>query len=124
MRIERLGDLGEAPGVLRAIAAGAVRCGQAPPAALIGDWFGSAAVIAPSLKAVAVDDVFAVPTGESDGAIGGGWFGYLSYPDAGVDGLGPRIPEAAGGWSDCVLRQDRDGQWWYEAFPAQRFRRG
>ena len=115
MRIERLGDLGEAPGVLRAIAAGAVRCGQAPPAALIGDWFGSAAVIAPSLKAVAVDDVFAVPTGESDGAIGGGWFGYLSYPDAGVDGLGPRIPEAAGGWSDCVLRQDRDGQWWYES---------
>ena len=48
-------------------------------------------------------------------AVGGGWFGYLSYPDAGVDGLGPRIPEAAGGWSDCVLRQDRDGQWWYES---------
>jgi hypothetical protein len=45
---------------------------------------------APSLEAVAVDDVFAVPTGESDGPIGGGW-------------------------SDCVLRQDRDGQWWYES---------
>jgi para-aminobenzoate synthetase component 1 len=115
MRIERLGDLGGAPGVLRAIAAGASQCGLAPPAALIGDWFGSAAVIAPSLKAVAVDDVFAVPAGESDGAIGGGWFGYLSYPDAGVDALGPRIPEAAGGWSECVLRQDRDGQWWYES---------
>jgi para-aminobenzoate synthetase component 1 len=115
VRIERLGDLGDAPGVLRAIAAGASRCGLAPPAALIGEWFGSAAVIAPSLKAVAVDDVFAVPAGESDGAIGGGWFGYLSYPDAGVDGLGPRIPEAAGGWSDCVLRQDRDSQWWYES---------
>jgi len=115
VRIERLGDLGEAPGVLRAIAAGAARCGMAPPAALIGDWFGSAAVIAPSLNAVPVDDVFAVPAGESDGAIGGGWFGYLSYPDAGVDGCGPRIPEAAGGWSDCVLRQHRDGQWWYES---------
>ena len=49
------------------------------------------------------------------GAIGGGWFGYLSYPDAGADGLGPRIPEAAGGWADCVLRCDRDGQWWYES---------
>ena len=115
MRIERLGDLGSAPAVLRAIASGAERRGLPPPAALIGEWFGSGAVIAPSLKAVAVDDVFAVPTGASGGAIGGGWFGYLSYPDAGVDGLGHRIPQAAGGWSDCVLRQDRDGQWWYES---------
>jgi para-aminobenzoate synthetase component 1 len=115
VRIERLGDLGGAPAVLRAVAAGAERCGLPPPAALIGEWFGSAAVIAPSLKAIPVDDVFAVPTGASDGAIGGGWFGYLSYPDAGIDGRGPRIPEAAGGWSDCVLRQDSDGQWWYES---------
>ena len=115
MRIERLGDLGGAPAVLRAMAAGAEQRGLPPPAALIGEWFGSAAVIAPSVKAVAVDDVFAVPPGASDGAIGGGWFGYLSYPDAGVDGRRPRIPEAAGGWSDCVLRQDRDGQWWYES---------
>ena len=115
MRIERLGDLGGAPAVLRAIAAGAEQCGLPPPAALIGEWFGSAAVIAPSLKAVEVDDVFAVPAGASDKAVGGGWFGYLSYPDAAVDGRGPRLPEAAGGWSECVLRQDRDGQWWYES---------
>ncbi len=115
MRIERLGELGSAPAVLRAIAAGAARCGLSPPAALIGEWFGSGAVIAPSVKAVAADDVFAVPTGVSDGPVGGGWFGYQSYPDAGVDGLGPRTPEAAGGWSDCVLRQDRDGRWWYES---------
>jgi para-aminobenzoate synthetase component 1 len=115
VRIERLGDLGSAPAVLRAIAYGAERCGLPPPAALIGEWFGSAAVIAPSLTAVAVDDVFAVPIGASGDAIGGGWFGHLSYPDAGVDGLGPRIPQAAGGWSDCVLRQDRDGQWWFES---------
>ena len=115
MRIERLGDLGSAPAVLRAIAAGAQRHELPPPAALIGEWFGSAAVIAPSLTAVAVDDVFAVSTGMSDEAIGGGWFGFLSYPDGSVDGQGPRIPEAAGGWSDCVLRQDRDGHWWYES---------
>jgi para-aminobenzoate synthetase component 1 len=115
VRIERLGELGGAPAVLRAVAAGAERCGLDPPAALIGDWFGSVAVIAPSLTAVAVDDVFAVPTGTSDGPVGGGWFGYLSYPDAGLDGVGPRIPEAAGGWSDCVLREDHDGQWWYES---------
>jgi len=83
VRIERLGDLGSATGVLRAVARGAERCGLAPPAALIGEWFGSAAVIAPSLEAVAVDEVFAVPTGASDGPIGGGRFGYLSYPDAG-----------------------------------------
>lgn len=101
--------------MLRAVAYAGARLGLPPPAALIGEWFDSGAVIAPSLKAVAVEDVFAVPAGESGDAVGGGWFGYLSYPDAGVDGRGPRIPEAAGGWSDHVLRQDRDGQWWYES---------
>ena len=79
--------------------------GLPPPAALIGEWFGSGAVIAPSVAVTPVDvsEVFDVSPGASDGAVGGGWFGYLSYPDAGADGLGPRIPEAAGGWSDCVL---------------------
>ena len=109
--------LGDAPAVLRALAA------HGQPAALIGDWFGSRAVIAPSVTAapVGVDEVFAVPPGACDtGVVGGGWFGYLSYPDAGADGLGPRIPEAAGGWSDCVLRQDADGQWWYESLSGAR----
>ncbi len=117
MRIERLGDLGSAPAVLRAVAHAAAAQGLAPPAALIGEWFDSGAVIAPSLSAHPVDvsEVFDVPTGGPAGAVGGGWFGYLSYPDAGADGLGPRLPEAAGGWSDCVLRQDRDGHWWYES---------
>ncbi|HEX2284043.1 MAG TPA: aminodeoxychorismate synthase component I, partial [Mycobacterium sp.] len=117
MRIERLGDLGGAPAVLRAVADAAARHGLAAPAALIGEWFGSGAVIAPSVAvtAVGVGDVFDVRPGPGTGAVGGGWFGYLSYPDAGADGLGPRIPEAAGGWSDCVLRQDRDGLWWYES---------
>ena len=118
MRIERLGDLGSAPAVLRAVADAAAQRGLAPPAALVGEWFGSGAVIAPSLTAntVGVDEVFDVPPGASDaGAVGGGWFGYLSYPDAGADGRPPRLPEAAGGWSDCVLRQDSDGHWWYES---------
>jgi para-aminobenzoate synthetase component I len=103
--------------VLRAVAYAAAAQGLAPPAALIGEWFGSGAVIAPSVSAAPVDvsEVFDVPPGESAGAVGGGWFGYLSYPDAGADGLGPRVPEAAGGWSDCVLRQHRDGHWWYES---------
>lgn len=118
MRIERLGDLGAAPSVLGALGAEAARLGLPPPAALIGDWFGSRAVIAPSLTAapVAAHHVFGVPVGDrTDGPVGGGWFGYLSYPDRGADGLGPRIPEAAGGWSDSVLRCDRDGVWWYES---------
>ncbi|UXA12563.1 aminodeoxychorismate synthase component I [Mycobacterium sp. SMC-8] len=117
MRIERLGDLGSAPAVLRALAAAAAQRGLPPPAALTGDWFGSRAVIAPSLHAgaVAPQTVFdVVPGDRRDGPVGGGWFGYLSYPDPGADGLGPRIPEAAGGWSDAVLRCDRDGLWWHE----------
>ncbi|MGE2688637.1 aminodeoxychorismate synthase component I [Mycolicibacterium pulveris] len=117
MRIERLGDLGTAPAVLRALGYAAARRGISPPAALIGDWFASRAVIAPSvaITPVVASAVFDVAAGGSGGAVGGGWFGYLSYPDAGADGTGPRIPEAAGGWSDCVLRQDRDGRWWYES---------
>jgi para-aminobenzoate synthetase component 1 len=117
VRIEWLGGLGGAPAVLRAVADAAARRGLAPPAALIGEWFGSGAVIAPSVAVtpVAPAEVFDVSPGASGDAVGGGWFGYLSYPDAGADGRGPRIPEAAGGWSDCVLRQDSDGQWWYES---------
>ncbi len=112
MRIERLGNLGDPPDVLRAVSH------RGSPAALIGHWFNSRAVIAPSMTAspVGAHEVFAVPPGLGDtGVVGGGWFGYLSYPDTGAEGLGPRIPVAAGGWTDFVLRQDRDGIWWYES---------
>jgi para-aminobenzoate synthetase component 1 len=118
MRIERLGALGDPPVVLRDVAAAAARAGLPGPAALIGDWFGSRAVIAPSLTTAPVAAASVFPLGASDTAgpaIGGGWFGYLAYPDPGADGLPPRIPEAAGGWSDCVLRQDDEGRWWYES---------
>ncbi len=116
MRVERLGTLGSPAEVLRKIDAGTRTAALDPPAALVGDWFGSAAVIAPTLQArpVAAESVFAVPAGDRTGGVGGGWIGYLSYPDAGADGAGPRIPEAAGGWTDCVLRLDCDGVWWYE----------
>ncbi|BBZ58800.1 aminodeoxychorismate synthase component I [Mycolicibacterium monacense] len=116
MRIERLGDLGDAPTVLAAVASAGAAQGLPPPAALLGDWFGSTAVIAPSvtIAPVAQIDVFDVPPGAGN-AVGGGWFGYLSYPDPGADGAGPRIPAAAGGWSDRVLRRDREGCWWYES---------
>jgi len=118
VRIERLGDLGDAPSVLSLLAAATTRFGLAAPAALIGEWFGSRAVIAPSLTAseVPTSDVFDVtPGGRGDGPVGGGWFGYLSYPDAGADGPGLRIPQAAGGWSDSVLRCDSNGTWWHES---------
>ncbi|BBX97861.1 aminodeoxychorismate synthase component I [Mycobacterium lacus] len=120
MRIDPLGDLGAAPSVLRAVGDATRRLDLPPPAALTGEWFGARAVIAPSLavQPVAADDAFAVrpasPTPGSD-SVGGGWIGYRSYPDPGGDGRGSRIPEVAGGWTDCVLRHDRDGHWWYES---------
>jgi len=118
VHIERLGALGSAPAVLLTVAAAAAGHGLGSPAALIGDWFGSRAVIAPEVTAVPIDPrhAFAIAPAAAQGdAVGGGWFGYRSYPDAGGDRLGARIPEAAGGWSDCVLRQDRDGIWWYDS---------
>ena len=127
MRIERLGALGDAAAVLLAVADAASRMGQPPPAALIGDWFGARAVIAPTVTAAPADPrgVFVAPPQLFDGrsaslagpggGVGGGWIGYLSYPDAGADRCPARIPEAAGGWADLVLRQDREGTWWYES---------
>jgi para-aminobenzoate synthetase component I len=117
VRIDRLGDLGSAPEVLRAVGDATDRLALPPPAALTGDWFGSLAVIAPSVAIAPVDpaEAFCVQPGAYGIAVGGGWIGYLSYPDAGADGRPARIPEAAGGWTDCVLRCGRDGQWWYES---------
>ncbi|BBZ12399.1 aminodeoxychorismate synthase component I [Mycobacterium branderi] len=117
MRIDRLGDLGDAAQVLRSVGDATVRLGRPPPAALTGEWFGASAVIAPSVSLLPVDpaDAFAVRPGSDTAAVGGGWIGYLSYPDPGADGRAPRIPEAAGGWTDCVLRCDRDRHWWYES---------
>ncbi len=117
MRVERIALSRSAPEVLRCVAAAALRLGLPPPAALTGDWFGSRAVVAPSvaIEPVDVTNVFDVDPGSRSEAIGGGWIGYLSYPDAGRDGADARIPEAAGGWTDDVLRQDADGTWWYES---------
>ncbi|GBE64670.1 aminodeoxychorismate synthase component I [Mycobacterium sp. MFM001] len=117
MRIDRLGDLGDAAQVLRSVGDATVRLGLPPPAALTGEWFGASAVIAPSVSVRPVDPAgaFAVRPGSDTAAVGGGWIGYLSYPDSGADGRPPRIPVAAGGWTDCVLRCDPDRQWWYES---------
>jgi para-aminobenzoate synthetase component 1 len=120
MLTERLGNLGSVADVLRRVGAGAGARGLPPPAALAGQWFGSRAVIAPTVDVRAVDpaEVFDVRPGQTAGAVGGGWVGYLSYPDPGADGAPPRIPQAAGGWTDCVLRLDLDGIWWYESLSS------
>lgn len=120
MRIDRLGDLGAPADLLRGLGAATGRAGLPPPAALTGRWFGAQAVIAPSVavRPAAPETVFAVPPGSGDPdspAIGGGWVGYLSYPDPAADGRPPRLPSAAGGWTDCVLRRDADDAWWYES---------
>lgn len=116
MRTQPLGDLGEPAGVLRALAAATARIGLPAPAALTGEWFGARAVIAPSVAVRPVDPaaVFPGPAGGPGEAVGGGWIGYLSYPDLGSERRPRRLPEAAGGWTDCVLRRDRDGHWWFE----------
>ena len=103
--------------MLRAIGDATNRLDLPPPAALTGDWFGALAVIAPTVSVRPVDpaEAFAVRPGSDGAAVGGGWVGYLSYPDSAADGQPARIPEAAGGWTDCVLRCDRDRQWWYES---------
>lgn len=121
MRAERLGELPSPATVLRALAARTRRDGLPPPAALIGEWFGSRAVIAPSVDVRAVDPaaVFDIGPGHGSPAVGGGWMGYLSYPDGVTDGATPRIPEAAGGWTDCVLRLDADGCWWFESLSGE-----
>jgi para-aminobenzoate synthetase component I len=117
VRIDRLGDLGSAPEVLRAVGDATNRLDLPPPAALAGNWFGASALIAPSVSILPVraEDAFAVQPGSHSTAVGGGWIGYLSYPDTGSQRRPARIPEAAGGWTDCVLRCDRDRQWWYES---------
>jgi len=103
--------------VLRAIGDATTRLDLPPPAALSGDWFGALAVIAPSVSIRPVDpaEAFAVRPGAAGAAVGGGWIGYLSYPDPGALERAARLPEAAGGWTDCVLRCDRARQWWYES---------
>jgi para-aminobenzoate synthetase component 1 len=102
--------------------------GLAPPAALHGDWFGSRAVLLPTLPTAVVSDpatAFARPArlpqvvrDAVDGAIGGGWFGYLSYDLTDPAGRRGPLPPAVWGWADHVLRLDGDDRWWFEALVA------
>jgi para-aminobenzoate synthetase component 1 len=109
--------------VFRRLVARAHRLDLPPPAALTGDWFGSRAVLAPSVALHPVWDVaeaFAIPdrqpeiTEAASGAVGGGWFGYLGYALTDPGHWTRELPPAAWGWASHVLRQDHDGVWWFE----------
>lgn len=118
--------------MVRALARRARELGAPPPAAVTGNWLGSRAIIAPALTAVETGHAHpgsAHPFGEhfatgsaTDGdsaepanAVGGGWFGYLSYPDPGPHGEYGPLPAMAGGFTDHVLRLDAAGNWWFES---------
>ncbi|NYI89411.1 para-aminobenzoate synthetase component 1 [Amycolatopsis endophytica] len=92
-------------------------------AGLSGDWFGSRAVLAPEVQLRPVSDPFEVPDLQPrvervDGAVGGGWIGYLSYDLADPSGRRADLPEAVWGWADHVLRLDADGWWWFESLDS------
>lgn len=116
MHVQRIGAGAAAADVLLGLHERARRLGLPPPAALTGDWFGSAAVLAPSVDVVPVAALPEVPREQGPAeAVGGGWIGYLGYPD----GAG-ELPGAAGGWTSCVLRQDAAGVWWFESLLGRR----
>ncbi|MFD6795575.1 MULTISPECIES: aminodeoxychorismate synthase component I [Prauserella salsuginis group] len=102
------------------------------PAALTGDWFGSRAVLAPSVHLDPVpdpSDALAMPArlpagtdgsgiaaaADDTGAVGGGWFGYLSYDLSDPSHRRGPLPPAVWGWAGHVLRLDAEGRWWFEA---------
>ena len=109
--------------------------GRTAATALLGDWAGgSRAILAPG-PAVATGgdgDPFTtlerlprVPgdaAADAAGWVGGGWFGVLGYPLGRriepIGGPPPRpdaLPDASLAYHDHVLRQDADGDWWFEA---------
>ncbi|MBE9373917.1 aminodeoxychorismate synthase component I [Saccharopolyspora sp. HNM0983] len=111
-----------ATGALRLLGARARDRDLPPPAALTGDWFGGAAVLVPSVRITPAPpgggfaplDLPAAGTG-GPGPVGGGWIGYLGYGCTDPDLHPRRLPDAAWGWTDQVLRLAPDGQWWFES---------
>ncbi|UVE96054.1 aminodeoxychorismate synthase component I [Dietzia sp. B32] len=101
--------------VLNACARRAEREGLPPPAALLGDWLGAAAVIAPSVDLAPVDPahVFAgdpLVVVEPDGTDPHVTLGFRSYPDV-PPGATRLLPEAVSGRADGLLVLGHDGRW-------------
>ncbi|WP_439032144.1 aminodeoxychorismate synthase component I [Gordonia terrae] len=85
--------------VLRALHAQTVARGLAPPAALIGDWYGADAVVAPT-----IDLRPGCPPPDDPDRY---WFGYIGFPVRPDEGP---LPAIVGGLADGILVL-RDGQW-------------
>ena len=106
--------------VLNACVRRAGREGLPPPAALLGDWLGSAAVIAPSvlLEPVAPEEVFADHGVVVDPPTGHPYtLGFRSFPDAptsthhSLTGAPRLLPEAVAGRAEGLLVLGHDGRW-------------
>jgi para-aminobenzoate synthetase / 4-amino-4-deoxychorismate lyase len=142
VRIELEGELSAAEGTLL------VR-GDDRPFALVGDWAGGGALVGsePLVVAAPEDDPFELldrqplvadakragaerdgaaagraVAGSADGAVGGGWFGYLGYNlGARLERVPPppprhvKLPDASLAFYDHLLHLDADGRWWFEA---------
>lgn len=91
--------------LLRALRARSLDLGIAPPAAFLGDWRGSGAVIVPSvdLAPVRPDRVF---TCVDEVVV----VGFRSFPDV-VPGAAPPLPEAVRGEARGYLVSAADGTW-------------
>jgi para-aminobenzoate synthetase/4-amino-4-deoxychorismate lyase len=104
--------------------------GDDRPFALIGEWAGGGALLGSEPLSVAgpEEDPFELldrqpeVDGSVEGAVGGGWFGYLGYSlGARVERLPPppprphALPAFSLAFYDHVLRRDADGRWWFEA---------
>ena len=125
VRIELEGELSASEGTLL------VR-GDDRPFALAGDWAGGGALVGsePLVVAEADEDPFELldrqplvaGAREADGAIGGGWFGYLGYNlGARLERVPPppprhvRLPDFSLAFYDHLLHLDAHGRWWFEA---------
>ncbi|MEU8639950.1 aminodeoxychorismate synthase component I [Amycolatopsis sp. NPDC048633] len=89
--------------------------GLPPPAMVSGDWFGSRAVIAPSLRVSPGVPSFPAQVDAPPGVVGGGWFGYLAYDLADPSGRTGSLPASAWGWADHVLRWSASGTCFLES---------
>jgi len=102
--------------------------------ALTGRWAAGGAVLGsePVRVAHAAEDPFAlldeqprvagIDEDAGDGAVGGGWVGFLGYGLGGrLEPVGPQpprpieLPDFALAFYDHVLRRDAAGRWWFEA---------
>ncbi|MGJ0119360.1 aminodeoxychorismate synthase component I [Williamsia sp. MIQD14] len=82
------------------------RAGVPGPAAVIGDWLGHAAILAPSIR---LDAGVAPPDRPR-----GWWFGHVSFPDRVAEAA---LPATVGGVTDGVLVFDGD-RWSYRSVTA------